>query len=99
MAKKKKKVAKTAKLKVVEGGAAKASRAADPENTPIVPPPEIPPVEARPAPIGQVEPSTGERRLWRRVPFFRKIQYKFETMEQFRSEFANDISLGGMFIK
>ena len=40
-----------------------------------------------------------DRRLFRRVPFFRKVQYRFETMEDFRSRFANDLSLGGMFIK
>ena len=40
-----------------------------------------------------------DRRLFRRVPFFRKVQYRFETIEDFRSRFANDLSLGGMFIK
>ena len=40
-----------------------------------------------------------DRRLFRRVPFFRKVQYRFESMADFRDRFANDLSLGGMFIK
>src|SRR5208282_4417202 len=31
--------------------------------------------------------------------FFRKIEYKFESLDAFRSQLANDISIGGMFIK
>jgi len=73
----------------------------DPEATPISPPRVIKP-KADPDPISTTPAgrATGpERRLFRRVPFFRKVQYKFETIEQFKSEMANDISLGGMFIK
>lgn len=100
MAKKKKKSG--TKLKVVNGGAAGRvpSASHDPETTPVVPPRAV--AQAKPAPVGQVapaEPTAAERRLFRRVPFFRKILYKFETLDQFKSEFANDISLGGMFIK
>lgn len=52
------------------------------------------------APRAEDRPTGGsDRRLFRRVPFFRKVQYRFETMEDFRSRFANDLSLGGMFIK
>lgn len=71
------------------------------EATPIAPPPEPPrPTSEELTPV-RPDPPTGssERRLFRRIPFFRKIHYKFESMEDFRSEFANDISIGGMFIK
>ncbi len=40
-----------------------------------------------------------ERRIFRRVPFFRTVQYKYESMEAFRSEVANDLSLGGVFVR
>jgi uncharacterized protein (TIGR02266 family) len=71
------------------------------EATPIGPPPEFPatPDEYTPISFDRRTESSAERRLFRRVPFFRKIQYKFETMEQFKTEVANDLSIGGMFIK
>ena len=74
------------------------------ELTPVMPPPAsvqtapVPPVAVDRTP-DRVTASSAERRIWRRVPFFRKVHYKFETMEQFRSEFAQDLSIGGMFIK
>jgi len=40
-----------------------------------------------------------ERRKYPRVPLNLLIQYKFETFEDFISEYAADISLGGMFIR
>ncbi len=70
------------------------------EPTPIAPPPESPGDHAELTPVRADAPTgTSERRIFRRVPFFRKIQYKFESMDAFRTEFANDISIGGMFIK
>lgn len=70
------------------------------EATPIVPPPDFPHDPAEPTPVSvDPPPGTPERRLHRRVPFFRKIEYKFETLDAFRTLFANDISIGGMFIK
>jgi len=70
------------------------------EPTPLAPPPEFPLDVVEATPIN-ADPPTGssERRIFRRVPFFRKIQYKFESMDAFRAEYANDISIGGMFIK
>lgn len=68
------------------------------ELTPVVAPPKRDEQAVDRTP-DRVTASSAERRIWRRVPFFRKVQYKFETMEQFRSEFANDLSIGGMFIK
>lgn len=40
-----------------------------------------------------------ERRKFQRVPLNLLIQYKFETFEDFISEYAGDISMGGMFIR
>lgn len=40
-----------------------------------------------------------ERRKYPRVPLNLLIQYKFDTFEDFVSEYAADISLGGMFIR
>ncbi|HVO29556.1 MAG TPA: PilZ domain-containing protein [bacterium] len=70
------------------------------EATPVLPPPVPPPAPEKVAPF-TADPPTGstEKRLFRRIPFFRKIQFKFESMDAFKSEFANDISIGGMFIK
>lgn len=71
------------------------------EPTPIVQarPDAVP--AAAPTPRPDVDRQTGgsDRRLFRRVPFFRKVEYRFESMDDFRSQFANDLSLGGMFIK
>jgi uncharacterized protein (TIGR02266 family) len=44
--------------------------------------------------------STGvERRRYPRVPLNLLIQYRFDTFEEFMSEYASDISEGGMFIR
>ena len=74
-----------------------------PEATPIVPPradTELGASQAK-APDRRPDPETGssDRRIFRRVPFFRKVQYRFETLDDFKSRFASDISLGGMFIR
>src|SRR3954468_23980379 len=60
------------------------------ERTPIAPPPELPLDVVESTPV-HADPPTGssERRIFRRVPFFRKIQYKFESMDAFRAEYAN----------
>lgn len=70
------------------------------ESTPVVQRADVPAPGAA-TPLRADDRATGgsDRRLFRRVPFFRKVQYRFETMEDFRSRFANDLSLGGMFIK
>lgn len=76
------------------------------EATPVVPPRAdtdlAPAASQAKAPDRRPDPPTGnsaERRIFRRVPFFRKVQYRFETLEDFKSRFASDISLGGMFIR
>jgi uncharacterized protein (TIGR02266 family) len=43
--------------------------------------------------------TASERRKYPRVPLNLLIQYKFDTFEDFVSEYAADISLGGMFIR
>jgi uncharacterized protein (TIGR02266 family) len=43
--------------------------------------------------------SDQERRKYPRIPLNLLIQYKFDTFEDFISEYAADISLGGMFIR
>lgn len=77
------------------------------EATPVVPPradthaaPESTSGAGK-EPDRRPDPQTGgsDRRIFRRVPFFRKVQYRFETLEEFKSRFASDISLGGMFIR
>ena len=40
-----------------------------------------------------------ERRRYPRVPLNLLIQYRFDTFEEFMSEYASDISEGGMFIR
>lgn len=71
------------------------------EATPVVPPrTDVAAVEAAtPRPDTDRQTGGSDRRLFRRVPFFRKVQYRFESMDDFKSRFANDLSLGGMFIK
>jgi uncharacterized protein (TIGR02266 family) len=41
----------------------------------------------------------GERRKYPRVPLNLLIQYRFDSFEDFISEYASDISEGGMFIR
>lgn len=100
---KKKKAKKKTKALAKPGpapGAVPAAPSSD-EATPIVPPP-VPPAQPPIVRVPDRSPdrsSTEERRLFRRVPFFRRVEYKFETIDEFRKEHANDISLGGMFIK
>jgi type IV pilus assembly protein PilZ len=40
-----------------------------------------------------------ERRKYPRVPLSLLIQYRFDTLEDFLSEYSTDISIGGMFIR
>jgi uncharacterized protein (TIGR02266 family) len=40
-----------------------------------------------------------ERRRYPRVPLNLLIQYRFDTFEDFISEYASDLSEGGMFIR
>lgn len=44
-------------------------------------------------------PKGVERRRYPRVPLNLLIQYRFDTFEDFISEYASDISEGGMFIR
>lgn len=73
------------------------------EATPVVPArADVTAPEAAAAPRPDTDRQTNgssDRRLFRRVPFFRKVEYRFQTMDDFKSRFANDLSLGGMFIK
>ena len=70
------------------------------ELTPVLPPPVSVDAGAIPRPFDDDRPSRStDRRIFRRVPFFRKVHYRFESLEEFKSEVANDISLGGMFIR
>ena len=71
----------------------------DPEPTPVVAVPVEPPPAREPIRVPDRPTTTAERRLFRRVPFFRKVEYKFATIDHFKKEIANDLSLGGMFIK
>lgn len=82
-----------------ETGATPVSTTGD-EPTPIVPARSDVAPEAGAA-LRADDRATGgsDRRLFRRVPFFRKVQYRFESIEDFRTQFANDLSLGGMFIR
>lgn len=43
--------------------------------------------------------SSKDRRRFPRVPLNLLIQYRFDTFEDFVSEYASDLSEGGMFIK
>ncbi|MCX7943493.1 MAG: TIGR02266 family protein [Deltaproteobacteria bacterium] len=43
--------------------------------------------------------TTTNRRRYPRVPLSLLVQYKFNSLEEFISEYALNISLGGMFIK
>jgi type IV pilus assembly protein PilZ len=43
--------------------------------------------------------SAVERRRYPRVPLNLLIQYRFDTFEEFMSEYASNISEGGMFIR
>ncbi|MBK6689788.1 MAG: PilZ domain-containing protein [Deltaproteobacteria bacterium] len=43
--------------------------------------------------------SSKDRRRFPRVPLNLLIQYRFDTFEDFISEYASDLSEGGMFIK
>jgi len=43
--------------------------------------------------------TTSNRRRYPRVPLSLLVQYKFNSLEEFISEYALNISLGGMFIK
>ena len=46
------------------------------------------------------DPKTGkERRRYPRAPVSLLIQYRFDTLEDFLSEYSTDISIGGMFIR
>lgn len=89
-----------AKPRVEAEAGAMPSGAAHDEPTPIVEA-RADLVTAPPAQRPDVDRATGgsDRRLFRRVPFFRKVEYRFQSMDDFRSKFANDLSLGGMFIK
>ena len=73
------------------------------EPTPVVAHAEVSAAAAAAKPAVRPDtdrPTSGsDRRLFRRVPFFRKVQYKFATIDEFKSRFANDLSLGGMFIR
>ena len=40
-----------------------------------------------------------DRRKYPRVPLSLLIQYRFDTLEDFLSEYSTDISIGGMFIR
>jgi type IV pilus assembly protein PilZ len=40
-----------------------------------------------------------DRRRYPRVPLSLLIQYRFDTLEDFLSEYSTDISMGGMFIR
>ena len=40
-----------------------------------------------------------ERRRYPRAPLSLLIQFRFDTLEEFLSEYSTDISLGGMFIR
>jgi type IV pilus assembly protein PilZ len=40
-----------------------------------------------------------ERRKYPRVPLSLLIQYRFDTLEDFLSEYSTNISIGGMFIR
>jgi type IV pilus assembly protein PilZ len=40
-----------------------------------------------------------DRRCYRRAPLSLLIQYRFDTLEDFLSEYSTDISIGGMFIR
>jgi uncharacterized protein (TIGR02266 family) len=83
-----------------EAGATPPTTGGD-EPTPIVERADVAPAPVATAPRPDTDRQTGgsDRRLFRRVPFFRKVEYRFESMDDFRSQFANDLSLGGMFIK
>jgi uncharacterized protein (TIGR02266 family) len=48
--------------------------------------------------MGQ-EKKASERRRYPRAPLTLLIQYRFDTLEDFLSEYSTDISLGGMFIR
>ncbi len=69
------------------------------EATPVVPPPQAGDPSRPIVRVPDRPTTTAERRLFRRVPFFRRVEYKFESLDDFKKELANDISLGGMFIK
>ena len=46
------------------------------------------------------KPKQGEdRRKYPRVPLSLLIQYRFDTLEDFLSEYSTNISIGGMFIR
>jgi uncharacterized protein (TIGR02266 family) len=45
------------------------------------------------------KPKGSERRRYPRVPLSLVIQYRFDTLEDFLSEYSVDISIGGMFIR
>lgn len=40
-----------------------------------------------------------DRRRYPRAPLSLLIQYRFDTLEDFLSEYSTDISMGGMFIR
>ncbi|MFH1570749.1 MAG: TIGR02266 family protein [Gemmatimonadota bacterium] len=40
-----------------------------------------------------------EKRRFPRAPLTLLVQYRFESLEEFVAEYAEDISLGGMFIR
>ncbi|RLB52726.1 MAG: hypothetical protein DRI34_14320 [Deltaproteobacteria bacterium] len=40
-----------------------------------------------------------ERRRYPRAPLSLLIQFRFDTLEEFLSEYSTDISMGGMFIR
>jgi type IV pilus assembly protein PilZ len=45
------------------------------------------------------QPEGKDRRRYQRVPLSLLIQYRFDTLEDFLSEYSVDISMGGMFIR
>jgi len=57
--------------------------------------------EAKPPPDAPAEAAAEEsnRRRHPRAPLSLLIQYKFDSYEEFVSEYSTDISMGGMFIR
>jgi uncharacterized protein (TIGR02266 family) len=45
------------------------------------------------------EPKPSDRRRFTRVPLDLLIQYRFESFDAFLSEYAADVSVGGMFVR
>jgi uncharacterized protein (TIGR02266 family) len=45
------------------------------------------------------EPSGGDRRSNRRVPFEGEVRLRFDDLRDFVTEYAGNLSIGGMFVK